>query len=134
MNLYAQAVAAERAAKIARDMKDHEAGIDSLRQQLAACQAEKLRLRDAVEFYLAANDPSEFGCACDPSVGHLCGPCHAHKQQTPLRQALATPPGDLSALREVCARVILESNERDEALMTDIEQLRSGEWTPECLK
>ena len=35
MSLYAQAVAAERAAKIARDMADHEAGIEALRQQLA---------------------------------------------------------------------------------------------------
>ena len=28
-----------------------------------------------------ANDPTEFGCACDLSVGYLCGPCHADKQQ-----------------------------------------------------
>lgn len=35
MSLYAQAVAAERAAKIERDMADHAAGIESLRQQLA---------------------------------------------------------------------------------------------------
>lgn len=33
MNLYANAVAAERAAKIARDMADHEAGIDALREE-----------------------------------------------------------------------------------------------------
>lgn len=31
MSLYAQAVAAERAAKIARDMADHEAGVEKLR-------------------------------------------------------------------------------------------------------
>jgi hypothetical protein len=31
MNLYMNAVAAERAAKIERDMKDHEAGIEELR-------------------------------------------------------------------------------------------------------
>lgn len=55
MSLYAQAVAAERAAKIARDMMDHEAkierdrldhaaGIESLRQQLAklTMQCEKV--------------------------------------------------------------------------------------------
>ena len=27
-----------------------------------------------------ANDPTEFGCACDLSVGYLCGPCHADMQ------------------------------------------------------
>ena len=37
----------------------------------------------------AANDPTEFGCACDLSVGYLCGPCHADKQQQPLKCALA---------------------------------------------
>ena len=36
-----------------------------------------------------ANDPTEFGCACDLSVGYLCGPCHADKQQQPLKSALA---------------------------------------------
>ena len=36
-----------------------------------------------------ANDPTEFGCACDLSVGYLCGPCHADKQQEPLKIALA---------------------------------------------
>lgn len=36
-----------------------------------------------------ANDPTEFGCACDLSVGYLCGPCHADMQQEPLKIALA---------------------------------------------
>ncbi len=35
MSLYANAVAAERAAKIARDMADHEAGINTLRDENA---------------------------------------------------------------------------------------------------
>jgi hypothetical protein len=42
MSLYAEAVAAERAAKIARDMADHEAGIDALRE-------ENKRMRDRIE-------------------------------------------------------------------------------------
>jgi len=46
--------------------------------------------KEAIDFYLVANDPSEFGCARDPSVGHLCGTCRADKQQYPLRKAIAT--------------------------------------------
>ena len=36
---------------------------------------------DGLDGFLVANDPTEFGCACDLSVGYLCGPCHAAKQQ-----------------------------------------------------
>ena len=67
-------------------------------QQLTSAQADNQRLRDALDTYLAANDPSEFGCACDLSVGHLCGPCFSEKQQRPLREAidaaLATTKGE----------------------------------------
>ena len=45
--------------------------------------------RDGIDKFLVANDPTEFGCACDLSVGYLCGPCHADKQQEPLKIALA---------------------------------------------
>ena len=45
--------------------------------------------RDGIDEFLVANDPTEFGCACDLSVGYLCGPCHADKQQQPLKSALA---------------------------------------------
>lgn len=45
--------------------------------------------RDGIDKFLVANDPTEFGCACDLSVGYLCGPCHADKQQQPLKNALA---------------------------------------------
>ena len=71
-----------------------------LRRQLAVAQADNQRLREALDTYLAANDPSEFGCACDLSVGHLCGPCFAEKQQCPLREALSTPI-DTSALEAI---------------------------------
>ena len=45
--------------------------------------------RDGIDEFLVANDPTEFGCACDLSVGYLCGPCHADMQQQPLKIALA---------------------------------------------
>ena len=45
--------------------------------------------RDSIDEFLVANDPTEFGCACDLSVGYLCGPCHADMQQQPLKIALA---------------------------------------------
>ena len=44
---------------------------------------------DGLDGFLVANDPTEFGCACDLSVGYLCGPCHADMQQEPLKIALA---------------------------------------------
>ena len=45
--------------------------------------------RDGIDKFLVANDPTEFGCACDLSVGYLCGPCHADMQQQPLKSAIA---------------------------------------------
>ena len=45
--------------------------------------------RDGIDKFLVANDPTEFGCACDLSVGYLCGPCRADMQQEPLKIALA---------------------------------------------
>ena len=45
--------------------------------------------RDGIDEFLVANDPTEFGCACDLSVGYLCGPCHADMQQQPLKSAIA---------------------------------------------
>jgi hypothetical protein len=81
----------------------HQEDAKELRQQLAASQAREQQYRDAIESYLAANDPSEFVCVCDFSVGHLCGPCFAHKQQTPLRKSLAKPQ-DTSALQAIIAK------------------------------
>ena len=79
--------------------------------KLAASQLYAEQLRDAIEQYLAENDPSEFGCACDLSVGHLCGPCFAHKQQTVLRKALAIPH-DTSALDAYVAEKVKEVTEK----------------------
>lgn len=74
----------------------------------AAAVLSDVQLREAVDQYLAENDPSEFGCACDPSVGHLCGPCFAHKQQTVLRKSIATPIST-EALDKYVAEKVKES-------------------------
>lgn len=68
------------------------------RDELAA-QVEKMRI--AIDSFLVANDPTEFGCACDPSVGYLCGPCSTHKRQTVLREAVTLPDISTSALNKV---------------------------------
>ena len=82
-------------------------GLDALEQQLrilreesfsnttpqpdrtAELEAALKEARDGIDKFLVANDPTEFGCACDLSVGYLCGPCHADKQQQPLKSAIA---------------------------------------------
>lgn len=82
-------------------------GLDALEQQLRILREESFPnttpqpdrvaeleaalkvARDGIDKFLVANDPTEFGCACDLSVGYLCGPCHADKQQQPLKDALA---------------------------------------------
>ena len=43
--------------------------------------------REGIDKFLVANNPTEFGCACDLSVGYLCGPCHADKQQQQLLES-----------------------------------------------
>lgn len=86
--------------------------IKKLHEQLSASCAHNVRLIDAIQDYLSANDPSEFGCACDLDVGYLCGPCHEAKQQYPLQKALAIPTNSTQILDEVrraererCAKV-----------------------------
>ena len=59
------------------------------RDRVAELEAALKVARDGIDEFLVANDPTEFGCACDLSVGYLCGPCHADKQQQPLKSALA---------------------------------------------
>ena len=67
-------------------------------------------LRDGIEAYLAANDPSEFGCTCDLSVGYICGPCFADKQ---LYNALA-------AWREMTTDHIKPAGKEDQAVYDSI--------------
>jgi hypothetical protein len=46
-----------------------------------------MTLAEALQTYLAANDPEGFGCACSPTT--TCGPCLARIKQAPLYAALA---------------------------------------------
>ena len=62
---------------------------DLLEKENVQLEAALKVARDGIDEFLVANDPTEFGCACDLSVGYLCGPCHADKQQQPLKSALA---------------------------------------------
>ena len=96
--------------------------------KVEALEAHNAALVAAINDYLVANDPSEFGCACDPSVGHLCGPCFAYKKQTPLREALAsTPEQSLSSIRraerERIAGMFEESGIGGEHLAEEIRKL-----------
>lgn len=58
-------------------------------KRIAELEAALKVARDGIDKFLVANDPTEFGCACDMSVDYLCGPCRADKQQEPLKIALA---------------------------------------------
>lgn len=52
MSLYANAVAAERAAKIVRDIANHEAGINDLRAENAALRAALYDEQHGISFHL----------------------------------------------------------------------------------
>ncbi len=107
---------------------------ESLRQQLAECQATNGMLRGLVDQFLVENDTTEFGCACHPGEGYVCGTCRTFDRQLPLRQAIAIP-NDATALNELiaeaenrtaeaCAKVYLETYD-----LTDIaDAVRSGAW------
>ena len=86
---------AERDAAL-NEARDFESDVDTVTQHNVELQLETIALksalkvaRDGIDEFLVANDPTEFGCACDLSVGYLCGPCHADKQRQPLNSALA---------------------------------------------
>ena len=95
--------------------------IATLKQQLAASQAEKLRLREALIRSIERMCFAEPWSAAESDIKFA-------------KEALSTPPGDQSALREVIAQVLAEVEHRRWATKLAIDQLRSGEWTPECLK
>lgn len=44
--------------------------------------------REGIDKFLVAKNSTEFDCACDLSVGYLCGPCHADKQQQQLLESV----------------------------------------------
>lgn len=54
---------------------------------------------EALERWLVANDPEDFGCACRMAEGklqHECGPCTARRVQAPFRKAAAEMRAALS--------------------------------------
>ena len=128
------------------------AAIASKKQQLAASQAENLRLREAMQVLI---DEHEECSDADGWMAFMCSPEAIHVAD----EALSTPPGDRSALLEVIARVLMKhgveiceeerlsevGTDEDRAYNTAIkhcvqgitkyaEKIRSGEWTPEVLR
>ena len=53
--------------------------------------AQNQQMRGKIDEFLVKNDTSEFGCACNPGEGYVCGTCRAHARQAALREALALP-------------------------------------------
>ena len=51
-----------------------------------------------------------------------------------IAKVLATPPGDMAALREVIAQVIVEAKDNYVNVRNAADDLRSGEWTPEVFR
>ena len=95
MSLYAQAVAAERAAKIARDAADHyhdhEAGVLALRE-------ENKRLRTALRLVMACAGDIEQATAADLEAALKCGDVETERQANAwlvAREALKTPNVEL---------------------------------------
>ena len=67
----------------------YKVDIATLEQQRDELMAALKVERDGIDKFLVANDPTEFDCACDLSVGYLCGPCHADKQQQEMADEVA---------------------------------------------
>ena len=88
--------------------------------QLAAAQADNLRLREALERLACLGNGDEYG----NSTGNVLA-----------LKALATPTGDLSALREFSARLLEEIAQGEPELLCNVaEMIRHNEMTPEVLK
>lgn len=60
---------------------------------IAACSPERILAMieciRVMEVYLVANNPTDFGCACELDYGFVCGPCRALEAQSPLYLARA---------------------------------------------
>ena len=112
--------------------------IAKLEQQLAVSLAENLRLRELVPKRIP-NGFVSFGkwyaeqedIFADP---HNRMSLFKKKYLIACEEALSAPPGDQSALREVIAQVLAEVEHRRWATKLAIDQLRSGEWTPDAIK
>ena len=79
----------EETTKLKLDLLTSYGEVEELSGKVAELEKALKVARDGIDEFLVANDPTEFGCACDLSVGYLCGPCHVDKQQHPLKCALA---------------------------------------------
>lgn len=88
MSIYANAVSAERAAKIAQDIADHEAGIDALRRENAELRAALYDEQHGVSFHLRDAERQRYLKALTDCVSSLRGyrrelsdgqPCDAEK-------------------------------------------------------
>ena len=77
--------------------------------------------RDGIDKFLVANDPTEFGCACDLSVGYLCGPCHADKLRAELaeKDEVIAEAGEMLAMRD---RQLAALKAENESLRKDAER------------
>lgn len=106
--------------------------------QLAASQAENLRLRDAVALLRKfVGDPANFDCyGTEEELSAFLQRVRRDEESAIAcaDESLSAPPGDQSALREVIALVLAEVEHRRWATKLAIDQLRSGEWTPKVLK
>ena len=75
--------------KLKLDLLTSYGEAEELSGKVAQLEAALKVARDGIDKFLVAKNQTEFDCACDLSVGYLCGPCHADKQQEPLKIALA---------------------------------------------
>jgi len=112
--------------KVGEDYVDYIRS-DVAKNQLAAAQAENLRLRDALVSLLSwVDDWAETGDTDFPRIEGMCN------------QAISSQPGGMSALREVIAKAFEEFDDIQAKNNVDfndyVSKLRSGEWTPEALK
>lgn len=92
MSLFANAVAAERAAKIARDMTEHEAAITALRE-------ENKRLRSALRLVMACAGDIDAATDADLKSALECGDKDTERQANAwlvARAALKTPNVDVT--------------------------------------
>lgn len=87
-----------------RERKGYQGAIYTTPQpdRTAELEAALKVARDGIDKFLVANDPTEFGCACDLSVGYLCGPCHADKLRAELaaKDEVIAEAGEMLAMRD----------------------------------
>ena len=73
--------------KLKLDLLTSYGEAEELSGKVAELEAALKVAREGIYKFLVANNSTEFDCACDLSVGYLCGPCHADKQQQQLLES-----------------------------------------------